>query len=150
MAKKVEDKENLDLQEAEAEKSLEEIEQELLEVRAKKQAALPRCGHVNAHSRDLENELDALECELPETHLGKHKAPHTEWDKAPTVLSYNAKGVIKTPDFAGESHEVTAEWSDAAGEVYDAASAKPPEWTDGAPVIEFEDGTSAKMPWGQK
>ncbi len=98
----------------EEEKSLEEVEQELEELKAQKQAALPRCKHVNSHSRDIDNELDRLVCELTKGHSGNHAAPHIEWERPPIPLAYDQKG-IPTPAFEGESHEVQAEWNDSAG-----------------------------------
>lgn len=147
MAKKVED---LDLQEAEAEKSLEEIEQALLEVRAKKQAALPRCGHVNSHSLDTKNEPDNLECKLPKGHVGNHKAPHLEWEIRPTPQHYDAKRNITTPAFPGETKEVVTEWGDAAGADFVVPPSAKSTWVDGAVPVTLDDGSIVEMPWGEK
>jgi len=110
------------------EESLDEIEQlekELEEVKRKKVAAMPRCGHENSHSVDMDNKPDALKCTLEEGHAGNHEALHVEKDPS------DPEGTV----------EVTAFWSDAAGKGYVHADSPPPGWTDGA---------SGEMTWTEK
>jgi len=78
---------------------IEELKAQLVDQIAAKEAKLPRCGHINAHSLDLANKPDNLECDQPKGHPGNHSAPHMELN----------------PEDIENPHEVTAYWSDAAG-----------------------------------
>ena len=97
---------------------MEAIEAKLREQLAAKEASLPRCGHVNTHSRDEDNKLDNLVCTLADGHDGKHSAKHLERDP------------MNPTEFA----EFDAQWSDAAGAdwvepiVPELAVAPPPGW----------------------
>jgi len=107
------------------EPTLEELEQQLEEIRNKKVASLPRCGHVNSHSRDVENNPDNLACTLAEGHSGKHKALHSE----------------KDPENPEKVRDRKVAWSDAAGKDFVPPQPRPPGWTDGA---------SGEMVWKEK
>lgn len=102
----------------EKEKSLDEIEQELIELKARKLREMPRCGHVNSHSVDIDNKPDKLSCEFHGGHSGNHSAIHTE----------------RTPGDFDTIIEREVWWSNAAGEgfVHPASAVvepvPPPGW----------------------
>ena len=72
-------------------------EEGLKELIAKKKEALPRCGHVNAHSNGIDGKPDGLTCTRYERHPGNHRALHTEMS-------------LENPE---ETTEYEREWSNA-------------------------------------
>ncbi len=77
--------------------NIDAMEEDFLERKAEMEAKLPRCGHVNTQSYDVDNKLDNITCELAERHEGNHSAPHEELDPL------NPEGTTA----------VEREWSDA-------------------------------------
>ncbi len=72
--------------------------QELLETLiAEKKDALPRCGHINAHSNGVDGKPDGLTCTRYAKHPGNHSAMHIE----------------KNLEKLDETKEYEVEWSNA-------------------------------------
>ncbi len=99
-------------------KSIEELEMELKAAIKQRRDALPRCGHVNSHSRNINGEKDDLSCTRPEGHTGNHKAEHEQWNPlSPRVAESQAGGAQRhyKPGKEGDTIMNVAEWKDSAG-----------------------------------